>query len=69
MLIIVILCFIIPIIYTLTKKRKLKRYILDKRTIIIDLGISSNIGLILFHLVFFQLLFMWRQIPLKIFQQ
>lgn len=53
-LIIVVLCFIIPMIYTLTKrkKRKVKRDILDKRTIMIDSGISSNIGLILFHLVF-----------------
>ena len=55
MLIIVVLCFIIPMIYTLTKrkKRKVKRDILDKRTIMIDSGISSKIGLILFHLVFF----------------
>lgn len=53
-LIIVVLCFIIPMIYTLTKrkKRKVKRDILDKRTIMVDSGISSNIGLILFHLVF-----------------
>lgn len=55
MLIIVVLCFIIPMIYTLTKrkKRKEKRDILDKRTIMIDSGISSNVVLILFHLVFF----------------
>lgn len=55
MLIIVVLCFIIPMIYTLTKrkKRKEKRDILDKPTIMIDSGISSNVVLILFHLVFF----------------
>lgn len=54
MLAITIICFIVPIIYILIKrkKRQVKRDILDKYTILIDSGISSRIGLILFLLIF-----------------
>ena len=55
MLIIVVLCFIIPIIHTLIKKkkRKVKKDILNKKTIMVDSGIYYNVGLNLFLLIFF----------------
>ena len=51
---IAILCFIIPIIYTSIKrkKRKRKRDILDRKTIMADSGVASGLLLILFSLVF-----------------
>lgn len=55
MLIIMFLCFIIPMIHILAKrkKRKVKKDILNKKTIMVDSGIYYNIGLNLFLLIFF----------------
>ena len=53
-IIVAILCFIIPMVYTSIKrkKRKIKRDILDRKTIIADSGVASRLLLILFLLVF-----------------
>lgn len=51
---IAIICFIIPMIYTSTKrkKRKISRDVLDRKTIMADSGVSSRLLLILFLLIF-----------------
>ena len=53
--VVAIVCFIIPMVRSLIKrkKRKIKRDVLDKETIMIDSGIYDNVGLNLFHLIFF----------------
>lgn len=53
-IIVAILCFIIPMIYTSIKRknRKIKRDILDRKTIMADSGVSSRLLLILFLLIF-----------------
>lgn len=65
-IVVAILCFVLPMLYISVKrkKRKKKRDILDKRTILIDSGICSNVGLILFHLIFliFGIIMIWAAI-------
>ena len=53
-IVVAILCFIVPMIYSTVKrnKRKKKRDILDSRTILLDSGVYGGVGFILFHLVF-----------------
>lgn len=53
-IVVAILCFVIPMIYSVVKRkqRKKKRDILDSKTILIDSGVYGGVGFILFHLVF-----------------